>query len=101
MACTTGGFWQTFSSNINVLCLSEAKHALMAHSLVGVPGAITLLCNLSTTVDFGLDTAQVEHVSGKGLLHTNCPKPTQRRHGGLVSACNTQHCGCMHGHLLQ
>lgn len=67
-ACMAGsaGFWEAFGSSIHVLCLSEAKHALMAQSLVGVPGAMTLLCNLSTTVDFGLDTSQ-EHVSIRSL----------------------------------
>jgi hypothetical protein len=45
-------FWQDFSASIHVLCLSEIKYAMMAQSIVGVPGAMTLLCNLSTTVDF-------------------------------------------------
>ena len=51
-------FWLQFSGSIHVLCLSEVKYAMMAQSVVGVPGAMTLLCNLSTTVDFGLDTTQ-------------------------------------------
>jgi hypothetical protein len=62
------GFWQAFGSSIHILCLSEVKHALMAQSLVGVPGAMTLLCNLSTTIDFWLNTTQVEHVSVSSLL---------------------------------
>ena len=67
MAGTTG-FWHAFGSSIHILCLSEAKHALMAQSLVGVPGTMTLVCNLSTTVDFGFDTSQVEHVSNICIL---------------------------------
>lgn len=56
---TTGtAFWQEFSGSIHVLCLSEIKYAMMAQSAVGVPGAITLLCNLSTTVDFGVSSAE-------------------------------------------
>jgi hypothetical protein len=82
-ACMAGtaGFWQAFGSSIHILCLSEVKHALMAQSLVGVPGAMTLLCNLSTTVDFGLDAAQVEHVSIECLL---CSMPTVFASGWLV-----------------
>jgi hypothetical protein len=56
---TTGtAFWQEYSGSIHVLCLSEVKYAMMAQSVVGVPGAITLLCNLSTTVDFGISNSQ-------------------------------------------
>lgn len=49
-------FWQEYSASIHVLVLADFKYAMMAQSLVGVPGVMTMLCNLSTTVDFGLDT---------------------------------------------
>jgi hypothetical protein len=56
---TTGtAFWQEYSGSIHVLCLSEIKYAMMAQSVVGVPGAMTLLCNLSTTVDFGISNTE-------------------------------------------
>jgi len=52
-------FWQEFSAGLHVMCLAEIKYDMMAQSVVGVPGVMTLLCNLSTTVDFGLDTKEV------------------------------------------
>jgi hypothetical protein len=55
-------FWRDFSARIHVLCLSEMKYAMMAHNIVGVPGGMTLLCNLSTTVDFGLDALGAKEV---------------------------------------
>jgi hypothetical protein len=55
-------FWQEFSGSIHVLCLSEIKYAMMAQSVVGVPGAMTLLCNLSTTVNLGMDTDELAEV---------------------------------------
>lgn len=58
-------FWRMFGSSIHVLCLAEIKHAMMSHSVVGVPGTMTLLCNLSTTVDLGPDThSQVRRQQG-------------------------------------
>jgi hypothetical protein len=51
-------FWEEFSGSIHLLCLAEIKYAMMAQSVVGVPGVMTLLCNLSTTVDFGLEMMQ-------------------------------------------
>jgi len=50
-----GHFWKRFGESIHVLCLGELKHALMAHSVVGAPGAITLLSNLVTSADFGTE----------------------------------------------
>eukprot|EP00775_Hariotina_reticulata_P006540 gene6540-6766_t len=50
-------FWKRFGESIHVLCLAELKHALMAHSVVGVPGVITLLSNLVTSADFGTESA--------------------------------------------
>jgi hypothetical protein len=55
-------FWREFSGSVHVLCLSEVKYAMMAQSVVGVPGAIPLLCNLSTTVNLGMDTDEVAEV---------------------------------------
>jgi hypothetical protein len=55
---TGTAFWEEFSGSIHLLCLSEIKYAMMAQSVVGVPGVMTLLCNLSTTVDFGLELMQ-------------------------------------------
>lgn len=61
---TTGcHFWQEFSACVYVMCLSEIKYALMAQSVVGVPGVMTLLCNLSTTVNLGTDTEEIEKAS--------------------------------------
>eukprot|EP00882_Tetradesmus_deserticola_P023820 GHRQ01025953.1.p2 GENE.GHRQ01025953.1~~GHRQ01025953.1.p2 ORF type:complete len:132 (+),score=46.72 GHRQ01025953.1:32-397(+) len=51
-------FWRRFAARLHVFCLGELRHALMAHSCVGVPGAISLLGNLCVTSDFkaeGLD----------------------------------------------
>lgn len=60
---TTGcHFWQEFSNCVYVMCLSEIKYALMAQSVVGVPGVMTLLCNLSTTVNLETDAGEVEKV---------------------------------------
>lgn len=55
-------FWREFSGSVHVLCLSEIKFAMMAQSVVGVPGVMTLLCNLSTTVNLGTDTDEVAQV---------------------------------------
>lgn len=44
-------FWHVISKQLQVLCLEEFKQALLAHSLVGCPGVITLLCNMATTAD--------------------------------------------------
>jgi hypothetical protein len=60
-AVGAGSFWEDFSDSIHLLCLSEIKYAMMAQSVVGVPGVMTLLCNLSTTINFGPDTLQAEH----------------------------------------
>jgi hypothetical protein len=60
-AAVAGSFWEEFSGSIHLLCLAEIKYAMMAQSVVGVPGVMTLLCNLSTTVDFARDTFQLQH----------------------------------------
>jgi hypothetical protein len=60
---TTGtGFWQAFGARVNVLCLSEVKCALVAQGVVGVPGVMSLLCNLSTTVNLTVETDEAEQV---------------------------------------
>lgn len=49
-------FWREFSASIHVLDLSDFKYAMMAASIVGVPGVMSLLCNLSVTVGLDEDT---------------------------------------------
>jgi hypothetical protein len=51
-------FWRRFAARMHVLCLGELRHALMAHSCVGVPGVITLLSNLCVTSDFEVETLE-------------------------------------------
>jgi hypothetical protein len=51
-------FWRRFSVAMHVLCLGELRHALMAHSCLGVPGIITLLSNLSVTSDFEVENLE-------------------------------------------
>lgn len=50
------GVWQAFAARVHVLCLSEVKCALVAQGVVGVPGVMSLLCNLSATVNLRPDT---------------------------------------------
>lgn len=55
--CATGAtYWRKYGHSLRVMCLSDLKHAMMAHTLLGVPGVMTLLSNLSTTADFGSDS---------------------------------------------
>jgi len=76
-------FWQEFSASIHVMCLAEIKYAMMAQSVVGVPGVMTLLCNLSTTVDFGLDTVeQVGEINQTWLM-----EDTSVRKDALLVPC--------------
>lgn len=48
-------FWHHYGRSMRVMCLSDVKHAMMAHTLLGVPGVMTLLSNLSSTADYGPD----------------------------------------------
>lgn len=59
---TSKGFWEAFAARVHVLCLSEVKCALVAQGVVGVPGVMSLLCNLSTTVNLKLDTDEAAQV---------------------------------------
>jgi hypothetical protein len=51
-------FWRRFAARMHVLCLGELRHALMAHSCVGVPGVISLLSNLCVTSDFEVENLE-------------------------------------------
>jgi hypothetical protein len=51
-------FWRRFAAQMHVLCLGELRHALMAHSCVGVPGIISLLSNLCVTSDFEVENLE-------------------------------------------
>eukprot|EP00878_Enallax_costatus_P004556 GHUV01004797.1.p1 GENE.GHUV01004797.1~~GHUV01004797.1.p1 ORF type:complete len:827 (+),score=239.90 GHUV01004797.1:555-3035(+) len=53
---TGAAYWRKYGHAMRVMCLSDLKHAMMAHTLLGVPGLMTLLTNLSTTADFGVES---------------------------------------------
>lgn len=55
-------FWQQFSQNLIVVCVTQVKYMLLGQSCLACPGAIALVSNLVHNMDGGaLLEAQCEH----------------------------------------
>ena len=54
-------FWQMYAASLQVLCVEEVKQALLGHSCMVAPGAITLLNNLVVSADVDEDKLQARY----------------------------------------
>jgi hypothetical protein len=58
-------FWEKFAGSLQVLCVEEVKQALLGHSCMVAPGAITLLNNLLVSADVDevkLEVSEMAHI---------------------------------------
>jgi hypothetical protein len=61
----SSSFWNLMTSELNVTCVAEVKHALLGHTALGCPGLIPLIANLCRTVQ--ITDVQVCITLGKGF----------------------------------